>query len=86
MDPHIQNTAIWTMPDAKDRLHELARRALSEGPQRVAMEDGHSLLVVATDTLVSDDRAMPFLDFRESLGVDGIDLTRDRDGGRDVDL
>ena len=74
------------MPEAKDRFHELARRALSERPQRVAMEDGHSLLVVANDAPVSDDKAVPFVAFMESLDVDSIDLTRDRDAGRDVAL
>jgi hypothetical protein len=29
---------------------------------------------------------MPFVAFMESLSVDGLDLTRDRDVGRDVAL
>ncbi len=52
---------------------------------------GHDAVgIIAADELErmlppSSD-AVPFVDFMESLNVDGLDLTRDRDLGRDIPL
>jgi antitoxin Phd len=80
----------WKLQDAKARFSELVRRAQTEGPQRVTVRGHDAVVVIAADELerllppTSD--TMPFVAFMESLSVDGLDLTRDRDLGRDIAL
>jgi prevent-host-death family protein len=82
--------AGWKLQDAKARFSELVRRAQTEGPQRVTVRGQDAVVVIAAAELerllppTSD--ALPFVAFMESLSVDGLDLTRDRDLGRDVTL
>ena len=82
--------AGWKLQDAKARFSEVVRRARTEGPQRVTIRGHDAVVVIAADEL---DRLMPqttdslpFVAFMESLAVDGLDLTRERDLGRDVAL
>jgi prevent-host-death family protein len=80
--------ACWKLHDAKARFSELVRRAQTEGPQRVTVRGHDAVVVIAADELErlqppSSD-SVPFVAFMESLNVDGLDLTRDRDLGRDV--
>jgi prevent-host-death family protein len=80
----------WQLQDAKARFSELVRRAQTEGPQRVTVRGHDAVVVIAADELArllppaSD--AVPFVAFMESLSVDGLDLTRDDDRGRDIAL
>jgi prevent-host-death family protein len=80
----------WKLQDAKARFSELARRAQTEGPQRVTVRGHDAVVVIAADQLdrlmppTSD--ALPFIAFMEGLSVDGLDLSRDQDFGRDVAL
>lgn len=82
--------AGWKLQDAKARFSELVRRAQTEGPQRVTVRGHDAVVVIAADELkrllppVGD--VVPFVTFMESLSVDGLDLTRDRDLGRDLAL
>lgn len=80
-------TRGWKLQDAKARFSELVRLARTEGPQRVTVRGAESVVVIATDEL---ERLLApntdFLAFMEGLAVDGLDLTRDRDTGRDVAL
>ncbi len=82
--------AGWKLQDAKARFSEVVRRARTEGPQRVTIRGQDAVVVIAADELdrllpqTSD--ALPFVAFMESLAVDGLDLTRERDLGRDVAL
>ena len=79
---------VWKLEDAKARFSELVRQACAEGPQRVTVRGRDSVVVISADELqrllppASD--AMPFVAFMESLSLDGLDLTRARDTGRDV--
>ena len=49
-----------------------------------------AVVVIAADEferlLPRSNEAVPFVSFMESLTVDGLDLTRDRDTGRNVEL
>ena len=80
----------WKLQDAKARFSEVVRRAREEGPQRVTVRGQDAVVVIAADEferlLPRTDDAVPFVTFMESLTVDGLDLTRDRDTGRDVEL
>lgn len=80
----------WKLEDAKARFSEVVRRAQSEGPQRVTVRGREAVVVMSVDEL---DRLMPkdadkpaFVPFLESLGLDGLDLEREIDRGRDVAL
>jgi prevent-host-death family protein len=80
--------AGWKLQDAKARFSELVRRAQTDGPQRVTVRGQDAVVVIAAEELKrllppSSD-ALPFVAFMESLTLDGLDLTRDRDLGRDV--
>jgi prevent-host-death family protein len=83
----------WKLEDAKARFSELVRRARSEGPQRVTVRGQDAVVVIAAEDiphlLRQPANAMPFGAFMQSLAVDGfedLDLTRDRDSGRDIEL
>jgi len=80
----------WKLQDAKARFSEVVRRAREEGPQRVTVRGQDAVVVIAADEferlLPQPNEAVPFVTFMESLTVDGLDLTRERDTGRDVEL
>jgi prevent-host-death family protein len=82
--------AGWKLQDAKARFSELVRRAQTEGPQRVTVRGRDAVVVIAADELESllppSQDAVPFVTFMEGLSVDGLDLTRDRDVGREAEL
>ena len=82
--------AGWKLEDAKARFSEVVRRARREGPQRVTVRGQDAVVVVAADEfermLPRAAEPVPFLAFMESLSVDGLDLTREPDPGRDVEL
>jgi prevent-host-death family protein len=82
--------ASWKLRDAKARFSELVRRTQTEGPQRVTVRGHDAVVVIAAhevDRLLPPaSDTVPFVTFMESLSVDGLDLTRDRDLGRDVTL
>lgn len=86
-----QNTgSTWKLQDAKARFSELVRLARTKGPQRVTIRGHGSVVVISAEEIerllppASD--AVPFVTFMESLAVDGLDLTRERDTGRDAVL
>jgi len=88
--PRPSPLAGWTLQDAKARFSEVVRRARSEGPQRVTVRGQDAVVVIAADEL---DRllppppaGLPLVAFLESLAVEGLDLTRERDTGRDPAL
>ena len=79
----------WKLEDAKARFSEVVRRARSEGPQRVSVRGKPAVVVVAADTfdeLRRETPEMPFVAFMESLSLSDLDLERDLDRGRDVEL
>jgi hypothetical protein len=56
-------------------------------PRRVAVRGHDAVSVVAADDLpTTTSDTVPFVAFMESLSLDGLDLTRDRDLGRDLVL
>ena len=81
---------IWKLEDAKARFSEVVRRAQSEGPQRVTVRGREAVVVMSVaelDRLLPQDAgATAFVPFLESLGLDGLDLEREVDRGRDAPL
>jgi len=79
----------WKLEDAKARFSEVVRRAQSEGPQRVTVRGRDAVVVVSAEELerlLPEKRRLPFVRFMESLYVEGLDLSREPDRGRDAEL
>lgn len=79
----------WKLEEAKARFSEVVRRAQSEGPQRVTVRGEPAVVVIDAaelERLAPTEERLPLVQFLESLDLDGLDLTRERDTGRDVDL
>jgi antitoxin Phd len=79
----------WKLEDAKARFSEVVRHARQDGPQRVTVR-GHDAVVVMSveefDRLAPEKPRAPFVAFMESLHLDGLDLEREMDRGRDAEL
>lgn len=79
----------WKLEDAKARFSEVVRRARSEGPQRVTVRGKDAVVIISAeefDQLLPRKKRLPFVPFMESLHVEGLDLSREPDYGRDVEL
>lgn len=80
---------VWKLEDAKARFSEVVRRAQALGPQRVTVRGEPAVVVIDAAELErlapSADR-LPLVEFLEGLGLGELDLTRERDTGRDIDL
>jgi antitoxin Phd len=79
----------WKLEDAKARFSELVRRAHVEGPQAVTVRGRRAVVVVDADEferLAAPKPKLPLVEFLESLNMDGVDLTREPDTGREVEL
>jgi prevent-host-death family protein len=79
----------WKLEDAKARFSELVRRAHMEGPQAVTVRGRRAVVVVDADEferLAAPKPKLPLVEFLESLNMDGLDLTREPDAGREVEL
>lgn len=80
---------VWKLEDAKARFSEVVRRARAVGPQRVTVRGEPAVVIIDAAELERLAPAIdrpPLVQFLESLGLDELDLTRERDTGRDVDL
>lgn len=84
-------TATWKLEDAKSRLSEVVRQAEHEGPQNVTVRGRRAVVMMAAETfdaLASKaEPEMSLLEFMQSLAPLGeLDVSREPDYGRDVDL
>jgi antitoxin Phd len=82
----------WQLQTAKARFSELFRRARTEGPQWVTKQDKEAVVILPAEEYenltarASQPRSLVQF-FRESpLMNSGINLEREADYGRDVDL
>jgi prevent-host-death family protein len=84
--------ARWQLQTAKARFSELFRRARSEGPQLITRRDKEGVVMISDEQyqrLVGKAHQPKNLlqFFRESplVGIE-LDLERDKDEGRDIEL
>lgn len=79
----------WKLEDAKARFSEVVRQAREDGPQRVSVR-GHDAVVILSveefERLTPAVPRVPFVQFMEDLYLGGLDLEREADHGRDVEL
>lgn len=83
------SVARWKLEDAKARFSEVVRNARKDGPQRVTVRGQDAVVVMSVEEferLVPAKPRTPFVEFMESLHLGGLDLERDPDRGRDVEL
>ena len=89
---HRQATpdATWRLEEAKARFSEVVRRAHDQGPQYVTVRGKPAVAIIDAAELErllpANPAVLPLVQFLESLYVEGLDLTRDRDLGRDAAL
>ena len=79
----------WKLEDAKARFSELVRLAHDEGPQAVTVRGRRAVVVLDADEyerLAAPAPAVPLVAFLEGHNMEGLDVTRERDEGRDVQL
>jgi len=88
--PQLAHSATWKLEEAKARFSEVVRRAHDQGPQYVTVRGKRAVAIIdATELdrlLPADPAVVPLVKFLESLHIGGLDLTRERDLGRDVPL
>lgn len=80
---------VWKLEDAKARFSEVVRRARAIGPQRVTVRGEPAVVIIDAaelERLLPPADQPPLIQFLEGLGLDGLDLTRPRDLGRDIEL
>jgi prevent-host-death family protein len=79
----------WKLEDAKARFSEVVRRAHSDGPQHVTVRGQESVVIISVEELrklTTPSPKKPFVEFMEGLGLDKLDLQREPDHGRDIEL
>lgn len=84
-----QSSGQWKLEDAKARFSEVVRRAREDGPQRVSVRGHDAVIVVSVEDferLAPEKPKKPFVEFMEGLHLDGLDLDREVDHGRDIEL
>jgi prevent-host-death family protein len=87
--PSLHPFAAWKLEDAKARFSELVRRAREEGPQAVTVRGRRAVVVLDAEDyerLAAPKPAVPLVEFLQTLDLRGLDLERERDLGRDVEL
>jgi antitoxin Phd len=80
---------LWKLEDAKAKFSELVRQANSSGPQHVTVRGHEEAVVISArdyQKLVPPQPKKPLIEFLESLHLGGLDLTREDDRGRDLNL
>jgi antitoxin Phd len=80
---------FWKLEDAKAKFSEVVRRANATGPQHVTVRGHEEAVVISArdyQKLVPDKAKKPLVEFLESLHIEGLDLTREDDRGRDLNL
>ena len=78
----------WRLAEAKNKFSELFNRALTEGPQRVRRRDEVVVVIAASDYERLTGCKPSFKNFLMAHGPDleGLDLSRDREPMREIDL
>ena len=80
----------WQLQNAKARFSEVFRKARNEGPQRITRQGKDGVVMIAEEQyerLVGKSRQPKSLvDFFRNSPLRGVNLDRDPDPGRDIDL
>ncbi len=79
---------VWQLQEAKQRFSELVRLAIAEGPQTVTRHGQAVVVVIGADEyrrLIGQKQ--DFKEFLRSMpDMSELDLTRQKDYGREIEL
>lgn len=82
--------ARWKLEDAKARLSEVVRRAGTKGPQLVTIRGKEAAVILAPEQyrqlLPKPKGHLPLVQFLQGLGLASVDVEREIDTGREIDL
>jgi antitoxin Phd len=82
-DDHVE----WQLQTAKAKFSELVRKATEEGPQTVTRRGKPAVVVVAAEEFERMQERTPSLkELLLNCPLEGVDLERPRDHGRDVEF
>jgi antitoxin Phd len=77
----------WRLEEAKARFSEVVRRAHDQGPQYVTVRGKRAVAIIDAAELErllpASPEVVPLVQFLEGLHIEGLDLTRERDLGRE---
>lgn len=78
----------WRLAEAKNKFSELFNRALAEGPQCVRRRDEAVVVMALHDyeRLTGSKPGFKAFLMGEGPDLEGLDLSRDREPMRDIDL
>lgn len=84
----MQLNEYWQLAEAKNRFSEVARAALTEGPQKIARRDGNIVVLSEEEYLKLKGEPEDFKDFLFSTTPDlsELDLRRDQSTMREIEL
>jgi len=78
------------LEEAKARFSEVVRRAHDQGPQYVTVRGKQAVAIIDAAELErllpARPEIVPLVQFLEGLHIEGLDLTRERDLGREPAL
>jgi len=76
------------LADAEAWFTEIVRRARGEGPQRVTIRGKDAVVIIAAEELARllppVPSRQPLVKFLQGLGLNELDVGRERDLGRDI--
>jgi antitoxin Phd len=77
----------WQIQEAKAKFSQLVQKAIEEGPQTVTRRGKDVAVVLSADEYRRLCKGqIDFKEFLTLLPLDGVDLERNKDLPRDVDL
>lgn len=80
----------WKLEDAKARFSEVVRLAATDGPQLVTIRGKEAAVILAPSEyeqlLPKPKGHQPLVRFLRGLGLDKIEIDRERDTGREAAL
>jgi antitoxin Phd len=86
----LTSSVSWQLQSAKARFSEVFRKARTEGPQRITKQGKEAVVMIAEEQFqrLAGKSRQPrsLVDFLRRSPLRGVNLERDRDPGRDIDL
>jgi prevent-host-death family protein len=77
----------WQLQEAKAKFSELVQKAIDEGPQTVTRRGQPAVVVLSAEQFeLMKKRQIDLKDLLPFLSLDELDLERNKDFPRDVDL
>jgi antitoxin Phd len=86
----ISRMERWKLEDAKARFSEVVRLAGTAGPQLVTVRGREAAVILAPELyqllLPKRKKELPLARFLKELGLAGVNVEREADRGREIDL